>query len=246
MVWHAWFGREIRLRRALKVGSCKWPCLWTKWSVSTSDESLPMLWLHPGLRSWVKVARLPLEFRLFHSPRTSQETHTHTRHAPRQSLSLSSCEQSLVSRSLSVASLISCLSCVSCPLSVLFCFCLVFVFPPTVRLSVCLCLSVSVYRLSVYPVCVCGDLCLRKASQGNRSWKLVAMLTSKSFAVLFVSFLCLSVTVSVCLCLCLCLQVAGRGEWHPSLHQFMAIRAVSPALAWVQNSRARAFYASLH
>ena len=116
-----------------------------------------------GLRSWVKFARLPLGFRLFHSP---HETHTHTRHAPRQSLSLSSCEQSLVSRPLSVASLISCLLCVSCPLSVLFCLCLLFVFPPTVRLSVCL-----------------------------------------------------------------CLQVARRGEWHPSLHQFMAIRAVSPALA---------------
>ena len=38
-------------------------------------------------------------------------------------------------------------------------------------------------------------------------------------------------------------QVATSGECLPSLHQFMAIRAVSPALAWVQNSRVRAFCA---
>ena len=106
------------------------------------------------------VARLPLEFGLFHSPRISAETHTHhphTRHTPPRSLSLSSCEHSLVSRFLSVASLVSCLSCISCLLSVLFCFCLasvlclsclVFVFP----------LSVSVW-VSV-PVCVCLYICL--------------------------------------------------------------------------------------
>ena len=121
---------------------------WTGWSVSMSD--------------WVEVARLSLGFGLFHSLRTSPETHTHhphTRHAPRHSLSLSSWEHSLVSRFLSVASLISCLSCVSCLLSVLFCFCLTSVLCPVCfffywRLSV-----------SVCPVCDCSDVCLKQANQ---------------------------------------------------------------------------------
>ena len=40
----------------------------------------------------------------------------------------------------------------------------------------------------------------------------------------------------------LALQIAASGEWRPLPHEFTAIRAVSPALAWVQNSRIRAFY----
>ena len=93
--------------------------------------------------------------------------HPHTLHAPRRSLS--SCEHSLVSRFLSVASLFSSLSCVSCLLSVLFCSCfasvlclscLVCVF--SVRLCVhacvcvCLCLSVSVCM----SLCACLCLCV--------------------------------------------------------------------------------------
>ena len=48
------------------------------------------------------------------------------------------------------------------------------------------------------------------------------------------------------------LQTATSGEWLPLLDEFLAIRAVSLALTWVQNRRVRAFYsreialASLH
>ena len=113
--------------------------------------------------------------------------------------------------------------CLSCLLSVH----LVFVFPPSVRLSVCLCLSVptgccpclsvsvcvclclstSVHvSLFVSSVCVCGDLCSRRANQVNLWWRLVSILLSKSFTVL--SWLCLScVCVSLCVCLYVCLSV---------------------------------------
>ena len=38
------------------------------------------------------------------------------------------------------------------------------------------------------------------------------------------------------------LQIGTSDEWLPSPYEYMAIRAVSPALAKVQNSRVRAFY----
>ena len=79
--------------------------------------------------------------------------HPHTRHAPRHTLSQSSCEHSLVSRFLFVVSLISCLWCMSCllccPVLLLSCFC-----PLSVLSCLCLFLCLSV-RVSVsVPVCV--------------------------------------------------------------------------------------------
>ena len=91
--------------------------------------------------------------------------HPHTRHAPRHPLSQSSCEHSLVSRFLSVASLVSCLSCISCLLCDLFCFCLASVLFLSclvcVFFSVCpslypsLCLSVSVCTSVRACLCLC-------------------------------------------------------------------------------------------
>ena len=90
--------------------------------------------------------------------------HPHTRHALRHPLSQSSCEHSLISRFLFVASLVSCLSCISCLLCDLFCFCLASVLSLSclvcVFFSVCpslcpsLCLSVSVCTS------VCACLCV--------------------------------------------------------------------------------------
>ena len=118
---------------------------WTGWSVSTSDL--------------VGEARLLLGFGLFHSPRTTQETHTHhphRRHAPRHSVSLSSCKQSLVSCFLSVVCLLS----LVCPILFLPCFCplycLVIVFPPSVRL--CLPVSICVYLCLSVSVSVCTSV----------------------------------------------------------------------------------------
>ena len=70
--------------------------------------------------------------------------HAHTRHAPRRSLSPSSCEHSLVSRFVSyLLSFVHLLSC----------FCLASV--------LCLSRLVCVFPLSVRPcVCVCACLCL--------------------------------------------------------------------------------------
>ena len=92
-------------------------------------------------------------------------------HTPRTSTALCLCrlvEHSFVSRFLSFASLISCLSRVSCLLSVLFYFCLASVLCLSCLVSVsflcaslclCQCLSLSC-RLSV-PVCSCEefDMC---------------------------------------------------------------------------------------
>ena len=90
--------------------------------------------------------------------------HPHTRHAPRHPLSQSSCERSFVSRFLSVASLISCLSWISCLLCDLFCFCLASVVSlscPCLCLFLCLslcpslCLSVSVCTSVRACLCLC-------------------------------------------------------------------------------------------
>ena len=151
MVWHAWFGERSSFVVLSELGRASDCFFLTVWSVSDFSA----------------VERLPLGVGLFHSPRACwrpTRTHPHTRHASRHSLSLSSCKHSLVSRFLSVASLASCLSCLSCLLSVLFCFCLasvlclcclVFVFPPSVRLSVRvhLCLSVCGMWSVVCVVC---------------------------------------------------------------------------------------------
>ena len=112
---------------------------------------------------------------------------------------------------LSVVCLLSLVCLVLCllrRLSVLSCFCLSSVCP-----SVCVFLpSVAVcLRLSVCPVCVCGGLCLRRLNQGNLWWRLVSILTRKSFAVLSclcLSSVCPSLSLHQCpwqyLCLCLC------------------------------------------
>ena len=84
--------------------------------------------------------RLPLEFDLFHSPRTSQETHC---------------------RFLSVVSLISCLSCVSClscliSVLLLSSVCPVLFCHSSGCLSVCLCVSVCLSVPWVFQWCVQG------------------------------------------------------------------------------------------
>ena len=137
-----------------------------------------------GLRRALGVESCALGFGLFDSPRTSQETHTHhpqTRHAPRHSLTLLSCKNSFVSRFLSVVSLISCLTCLVSALLQSSVCAVFFVF----LLSVCL----SVY-VALPCVCACGDLCLRRANQANLWWRLVAILTSKSFAILVCNVWC--------------------------------------------------------
>ena len=103
---------------------------------------------------------------------TRHETHTHhphARHAPRGSLSLSSCEHSLVSCLLSVASLVSCLSCFVSAL-LLSSVCPV-LFVSFLCASVCLCLSAC---LSLACPCLCvlvrsTDMCasFRSAKKVN-------------------------------------------------------------------------------
>ena len=66
-----------------------------------------------SMSDWGGVARLQLGFGLFRLLRTSLETHTHHPHATHLD-ALCPCrlvEHSLVSRFLTVASLVSCLSC---------------------------------------------------------------------------------------------------------------------------------------
>ena len=164
--------REIGLRRALGVKSCQVTGIsWTGLRVSLSDWSvfgaMAMVWMVRGKRGWVGVARWPLGFGLFDLPRMSlHDPHAPPAHTPRSSTTLRVCR--IVSILLS---LVSCLSCVSwllflvCPVLFLPCFCpfflcLVFVF----LLSVCVCICLS---MSVCPVCVCGDLCLRRGKSGE-------------------------------------------------------------------------------
>ena len=121
-----------------------------------------------ALSNWGGVTRLPLGVGLFHSPRTSQETHTlppHTHHAPRHSLSV------VLSR-------------------------VYFPFVCLVLFLACFCpLSVS---------CLCRESLMEVRCDADEH--------TVRCLVLFVSFLCLSVSVpvsvsvctSVCDCVCLC------------------------------------------
>ena len=134
LVWHAWFGGEIRLRCG-------------RWGGAVA----------------VGVWSLSLAAHLSRDPTRT----THTRHPPRRSLSLSSCEQSLVSRFLScrVSYLLSVvhLSPLVCPVLFLPCYCplslscLVCVFfsvCPSLCPSLCLSVSLSVTLCLLVSACV--------------------------------------------------------------------------------------------
>ena len=136
LVWHAWFGGEIGLRRDP----------WFRWSV-VSEVGL----------EW-RGGRWGLVCLTRHAPHWTHTHHLQTRHAPRHSLT-----RRLVSIPLSLVSylsrlFISCLSGISCLLSVLFCFCLFFFClssdcPPVrlpVSIGLCRCLSMSVSLHRVY------------------------------------------------------------------------------------------------
>ena len=151
-----------------------------------------------------------------HAPhqRFTRTTRTHATHLDTPFLCrLAVCRVSCL---LSVVCLLS----LVCPVCFLSAFLLSSVCPVLfvsfVRLAVCLCLSVRLSvsvrlsgRLSVSVcvclVCVCGDLCVRKANQGESRVEARFVLTSKPFAVLScVCLSCLSVSVSVCLSVCVC------------------------------------------